>query len=66
MKYSKKCLEDYLPLEQLALIHRAQHLDPEATAVVLFSEVDCYTPAETFEEFLRINQLPVYEEVLRC
>ena len=55
-----------LPLARLARIFRAMHGDREAQAAVTVGEVEMYRPAETFEAFLEVNHLPVYEAVLRC
>ncbi len=61
----RKILEKYLPLPRLARIYRAMQGDHDAQAVVTFAEIERYLPAETFEKFLEVNQLPVYETVLR-
>ena len=53
------------PLPRLARIFRAMQGDHDAQAVVTFAEIELYRPAETFEGFLEVNQLPVYETVLR-
>lgn len=61
----RKILEKNLPLPRLARIFRAMKGDHDAQAVLTFAEVEQYRPAETFAEFLEINQLPVYEAILR-
>lgn len=53
------------PVKRLAEIFRAMHGDYSAPRPVSIGEASLYQPAETFEEFLRINGIPVYEEVLR-
>ena len=55
------------PLEELAMIFRAFHGDPWAQAMVTIGEAELYTwdVHITFTTFLRINQLPVYEKVLK-
>lgn len=54
-----------LPLSQLALIFRAMQGDKDVQELVTIAEVELYHPAETFEEFLAINRLPVFEAVIR-
>ena len=61
----RKILEKYLPLPRLARIYRAMQGDHDAQAVVNFAEIELYRPAGTFEKFLEVNQLPIYEEILR-
>lgn len=53
------------PLMRLALIFRAQAGDREAQCAVSIAEAELYEPAATFAEFLAINDLPAFEEVLR-
>lgn len=53
------------PIHRLAEIFRAMHGDHGAQRVVTIAEVTMYLPADTFEDFLRINGLPVFESVLR-
>lgn len=54
-----------LPIEKLAKIFRAQKGDRAVYAEVTLEEVGQYCPAETFEEFLAVNQLPAFDEVIR-
>ncbi len=60
-----KITKTMLPLPQLARIYRAMQGDRDAQAVVNFAEIELYQPGETFEAFLEINSLPVYEAVFR-
>ncbi len=54
------------PIGELARVFRAQRfLDPEACRTTTIGEVSDYMQARTFEDFLRVNRLPVYEAVLR-
>lgn len=56
--------EKYRPIEELALIFRGMNGDKEAQEKVTLGEVEAYIPADTFEEFLEINELPAFEQVL--
>ncbi len=53
------------PLPYLARIFRAMRGDQAEQKIVTIAEVEQFQPAETFSEFLEINQLPVFEEILR-
>jgi hypothetical protein len=52
------------PLPELGRIFRAQIGDPECQDIDV-RVAAMYEPGPTFEEFLRINRLPVFERVLR-
>ena len=61
------------PVRELARIFRAQRSlgdsvyplrDPDVLNTTI-EEIEAYKPADTFEDFLRVNRLPVYEEELR-
>ena len=56
---------NHLPVDQLARIFRATQGDKDAQAVVTMGEVMDFRPADTFAEFLEINQCPIFEEILR-
>ena len=58
-------LPEVREIEELAWIYRAQNGDKVAQETVTVGEASLYEPARTFAEFLRVNRLPVYEEVLR-
>jgi hypothetical protein len=58
-------LEKIRPLAELAAIFLAQHGDKQAQARITMGTASKYEPAETFELFLEVNGLPVYEAVLR-
>ncbi len=61
----RKIPEKVLPIGRLARIFRAMQGDHDAQAVVTFGEIELYRPAGTFEKFLEVNRLPVYEAVIR-
>ena len=52
------------PLPELARIFRAQIGDPECQDIDV-RVAAMYEPGDTFADFLRINKLPVFQEVLR-
>lgn len=56
------CVEQ---IEKAAMVFRAQHGDRNAYDFVTVDEATNYRQANTFEEFLQVNQLAVYEEVVR-
>lgn len=56
--------EKYRTLGELALIFRGMNGDKEAQEKITLGDVEAYIPADTFEEFLEINKLPVFEQVL--
>lgn len=58
-------IERMQPLPRLAEIFRAMRGEHEAQRRVTIAEVSKYQPAESFAEFLRVNRLPVYDEVVR-
>jgi hypothetical protein len=58
-------LPELRPVTRLAEIFRAQQGDVDAQKIVSIGEASEYEPARTFEGFLQVNRLPVYEEVLR-
>jgi len=58
-------LQKIRPLEELAMVFLAQHGDEKAQAVITIGTASEYQPAETFELFLEINDLPVFEQILR-
>jgi len=58
-------LPEIQPVDRLAEIFRAQLGDHDSQRDVTIGEAERYEPAGTFEEFLRVNKLPVYEEVIR-
>jgi len=53
------------PLGELALVFRAMIGDKAAQAVVPAHVAAMYEHGPTFEEFLRVNRLPAFEDVLR-
>ena len=53
-----------MQLETASRIFRAMHGDKEAQKTTTILEVGLY-PAETFEEFLELNQIETFEEVVR-
>jgi hypothetical protein len=53
------------PLGELAQIFRAMIGDRKAQAVVPAHVAAMYEHGPTFGEFLRVNRLPAYEQVLR-
>lgn len=56
-------MKNYRPLEELAAIYRAMHGEKSETYTL--DDLTAYRPAETFEGFLNVNQLPVFEAVFR-
>lgn len=54
-----------LPLSRLGTIFLAMHGCKKSQKFVTVAEIEQFQPAETFSEFLDVNQLPVYEMVLR-
>ena len=58
-------LQKIRPINELRTIFRAMIGDPAAQAHVTVGEVAMYEPAETFERFLQVNRLAVFEAVLR-
>jgi hypothetical protein len=54
-----------LPLDKLSKIFRAQKGDRAVYSEVTLEEVGAYRQAETFEEFLAVNRLPAFDEVIR-
>ena len=62
---AQRRLEKIRPLAELAQIFRAMIGDPAAQAHVTAGDVAMYEHGPTFSEFLRVNRLPVFEEVLR-
>ena len=58
-------LQKMQPLPRLAEIFRAMQGEYEAQYRVTTSEVSLYEPAETFAEFLEVNKLLIYEELIR-
>ena len=55
----------HMRLEIAALIYRAMNGDKEAETKVMVGEVDGLCNAASFEEFLDINRISIYEEVVR-
>ncbi len=62
---ARRRLEKIRPVHELARIFLAQRGDPEARRRVTVGEAAMYESAETFSEFLYVNRLPAFEEVLR-
>ena len=58
-------LPEIQPIDRLAEIYRAQAGNHDAQRDVTIEEAERYEPSGTFEDFLRVNHLPVYEVVLR-
>lgn len=58
-------LRKLLPVEELARIYRAQHGDKEAQKITTLQECCDYICSDSFVDFLAVNRLPVYEQVLR-
>lgn len=58
-------LNSVQPLPRLAEIYRAMNGDKEAQKRVSFRDVAGLDNPPTFAEFLRVNRLQTYEEVLR-
>ena len=58
-------LPEIQPFDRLAEIYRAQCGNHDAQRDVTIGEAERYEPAGTFEEFLRVNRLPVYERIIR-
>lgn len=56
--------EKIRPIKELALIYRGMNGDREAQRVVTLGDTEAYIQADTFEEFLEINKLPAFEQVL--
>lgn len=54
-----------LTIDKAARIYRAMNGDPLMMKRITMAEVADMVNAETFEEFLRINQIETYEEVVR-
>ncbi len=52
------------PINHLARIFRAMQGDKDAQAVIAIGDVEQFQHAETFSEFLKINELPVFEVIL--
>jgi len=51
--------------DKAALIFRAHQGDRDVYDFVTIDEVTTYRHAETFDEFLKVNQIKTYEEVIR-
>lgn len=54
-----------IQLDKAAQIFRAMTGDKAAQAEVTLADVEGLHHAESFEDFLRVNQLQVFEEVVR-
>jgi len=58
-------LPEIQPFDRLAEIYRAQCGDHDSQRDVSIGEAERYEPAGTFADFLRVNNLPVYERTIR-
>ncbi len=53
------------PINELSSIFRAQHGDRSAWGTVTVADMTGFIHADTFLEFLEVNNQPVFEKVLR-
>lgn len=58
-------MKRYIQLDFAAEVFRAMNGDKKAQELVTLADVEGLHNAETFEDFIKVNQMVTFEEVVR-